>query len=311
MSKSARERERLYQVYNRNLQLILEALKYNFCNVIDGKPIKTTDGYICPLCLNIFSVHELDQNCPNPLTLEHIEPNAVGGRKVVLTCKECNNTTGKLIDNALKIHTNHKADNIAQARFTLEDITLKGKFSFDPEQNRINSILNRNNDYVKRKIEKFFSKSGEKEIKFHISLENKHKFKCALLKIAHLKMFSVFGFGYLMNKSIYVIANQIRNSQEKLIDSIGIMELTESLPDEENIFYGEMDGKRFFLVKINLKGKKKNLRYGVFIPGPKESDLSLFQKINSFNGNKFEITPIESTRINYLNNPYSYYNFFR
>jgi hypothetical protein len=156
MSRSVQERENLYQIYNRNLQKVLAVLKYDVCQKIDGKLVKTDDGYLCPLCINIFSVEDLYQGRPNPLTLEHIEPNSIGGKSVVLTCKACNNDAGRSIDNALKIHTDHKADNIAEARFTLDNITLKGKFMFDPDQNSVNSVLNRNNDYVKRKIEEFF-----------------------------------------------------------------------------------------------------------------------------------------------------------
>lgn len=311
MSKKVREREKLYQIYNRNLQLVVGAMKYDLCKMVDGEPIKTDDGYLCPLCINFFCVDDLDQNRSNPLTLEHIEPDSIGGKRVVLTCKDCNNDTGRLIDKALKIHTDHNADNIANARFTLDDLSLKGKFMFDSNQNTVDSVFNKSNDYIKRKIEDFFKGGGEKEIKFEVPFENEKRFICALLKVAHLKMFELFGFGYLMNTSVYKIAHQIKKPNEDLIKSIGYMVLPEQLPENESIFFGETKNTKFFLVKVILRGNKKNLRYGVFIPGPKESDLSLFQKIKEYDGIKFQVSSIENRGINYLDNPYSYYDFFK
>ena len=51
------------------------------------------DGYICPFCLNRFNEDNVAA-----LSLEDAPQEALGGSKVALTCKKCNNTMGGLID---------------------------------------------------------------------------------------------------------------------------------------------------------------------------------------------------------------------
>jgi hypothetical protein len=56
------------------------------------------DWYACPLCLDIlFTIEVLDE--PDPmLTAEHAPPDWAGGTELALTCKRCNNESGRLFD---------------------------------------------------------------------------------------------------------------------------------------------------------------------------------------------------------------------
>ena len=51
--------------------------------------------YVCPQCLNAFPESAL---LAGWLTQEHVPPESVGGKKIVLTCKNCNNTAGHSTD---------------------------------------------------------------------------------------------------------------------------------------------------------------------------------------------------------------------
>jgi hypothetical protein len=50
----------------------------------------------CPICLTLYTEHALNQEIENPLTIEHIPPESLGGKRLILTCKNCNNNAGKL-----------------------------------------------------------------------------------------------------------------------------------------------------------------------------------------------------------------------
>lgn len=310
MSKKNSDRQKIYDIYNLNFQSVIKAMGCQVCEVDGEKITNTTDGYICPICIRIFSKQDLEQDRQNPLTLEHIEPDAIGGNKLVLTCKECNNNAGILIDKHLKAHTDLKAENKTDVLFKIENFNLKGKMIFNPKENLVENIIGKNNDYIKRKLDEFFTKEGEKKMDFKIKINDKFKLKCGLLKAAHLKMFYFFGYGYLMNKSIYKIANQINNPDKKIIELPEFIELPDYLPDDEDIFFSQINNEKFFLIKINLRGRNKTLKYGVIIPGPKEEDLLLYQKVKDFDNKKFSATCIETSKINYLDNPYSFYDFF-
>ena len=55
-----------------------------------GEPV-----YPCPICLKLFTVDALGDG---RLSSEHVPPESVGGRELVLTCKRCNNSAGAKLD---------------------------------------------------------------------------------------------------------------------------------------------------------------------------------------------------------------------
>ena len=54
----------------------------------DGVEFHMADAYICPLCQHVYAIaHEA-------LTLEHVPPESVEGKPILVTCKACNNSQG-------------------------------------------------------------------------------------------------------------------------------------------------------------------------------------------------------------------------
>lgn len=49
--------------------------------------------YICPLCLNKFTAEQMDE-----LSQEDAPQDKLGGKRIALTCKKCNNTCGSSMD---------------------------------------------------------------------------------------------------------------------------------------------------------------------------------------------------------------------
>lgn len=60
--------------------------------------LHTRDLYVCPICGDPFDRSALRSN---ELTLEHVPPKSLGGKGIILTCRECNNTAGHTVDAAL------------------------------------------------------------------------------------------------------------------------------------------------------------------------------------------------------------------
>ena len=52
-------------------------------------------GCCCPLCLRVFTE-------PDDFSIEHVPPASIGGREMVLTCKECNHRSGAGLDVQMK-----------------------------------------------------------------------------------------------------------------------------------------------------------------------------------------------------------------
>jgi hypothetical protein len=71
--------------------------------------------YVCPICLQIYTEEALKQRF---LTREHIPPQSLGGRRLALTCKPCNNDGGHEADN----HARREANLIGFFRGNVSDI---------------------------------------------------------------------------------------------------------------------------------------------------------------------------------------------
>jgi hypothetical protein len=57
----------------------------------DAAPRYLGQGYCCPICLGISSSMSM-------FTVEHVPPDSVGGRPLILTCQRCNGTAGTTVD---------------------------------------------------------------------------------------------------------------------------------------------------------------------------------------------------------------------
>lgn len=57
-----------------------------------------TDVYVCPICKERFDQSSLESG---DLTLEHVPPKAIGGKGIILTCKDCNNAAGSFLDSQI------------------------------------------------------------------------------------------------------------------------------------------------------------------------------------------------------------------
>jgi len=51
--------------------------------------------YPCPICLTTFTIDALAQK---QLSAEHVPPESLGGRELLLTCRSCNNSSGTKLD---------------------------------------------------------------------------------------------------------------------------------------------------------------------------------------------------------------------
>src|SRR5688572_24505180 len=67
--------------------------------------------YPCPICLHPFGIEALTAVLPEDkrLSVEHVPPESVGGKELLLTCTPCNNTAGTAVD----AHAKKKEDVLA------------------------------------------------------------------------------------------------------------------------------------------------------------------------------------------------------
>ena len=92
MGKALERKRQIFKKFSGQL-LLLHA------NGLLDWQFKYPDPYICPICRREFSEDHLNEDkYSNFLTAEDAPPAALGGSKIALTCRECNNRCGQQID---------------------------------------------------------------------------------------------------------------------------------------------------------------------------------------------------------------------
>jgi len=293
------KKEKIFNKYSQNLSWVKEHPSISFRPDFEN-------GYICPLCFNLFSIEDLNSESKNPLTFDHNPPKALGGRNGILTCKECNSKTGHLIDNHLlnrleEIDFRNFSPN-SKSRTTLQsdeykvtaDIEIDNqktiKINIDRKNSnpsQVDSFLS-NKSYTYKAYDPFLeghdlSEAGTSwHLNFNMSLSSKseeRKAEIALLKIAYLYAFQVFGNGFLINSSLYKVREQILNPEKDILEKVFWIKY--QFPEKcigVNII-NKPEELKCFLVVFNLYTNSESRQFAIAIPGTSSPNLDIYKNI--------------------------------
>ena len=171
----------------------------------DGVEFRMADAYICPLCQHVYAIAH------DALTLEHVPPESVGGKPILVTCKACNNSQGADLDvylmNELEIsHNLSHLDTIPQkSRIAFNGIEINAQTTFSKSEGFKFMISPNNNNPIE--FEGFMKEARNAkegyEIKLTANITNRKRntdlANIALLKSAYLMAFQELGYMYVLN----------------------------------------------------------------------------------------------------------------
>lgn len=316
MSKSQNKRQTIFKLFSQNLEWIKEHPSISF------QP-DFSNGYICPLCFDIFFEKDLDQSIKNPLTLEDIPPVTLGGSPLALTCKTCNSRSGHELDiHLLKNLLETDAQMFlpyskTNATFELQGNKVNGSFEVDGKgtvklnlQSK-NSNPNHAKEFMKNILppltiynplfnsNKLFEKeyrSPNFKINFH-QTSNERRAEIALLRIAYLLAFSILGNGFLINAGLYKVREQISNPDKNILPR-GFWLKYNFPKDNEGInIISAPNELKSFLIVFNLKTKSHIRQFAIVLPGPSKPGVEVYDfiknTVNVGNGTKFTTATLE------------------
>jgi HNH endonuclease len=201
-----------------------------------------TDLYGCPTCMRLLPVAALNSG---DLTLEHVPPEAMGGRGILLTCKSCNNTAGHTVDAAVVGrdrffqlgHSLFRKDGEFRGPVKIEFggvvinatlITKDGSVTILVDRGRNNPRLL---DQQIAEMERDLNSTGSAE--FRLTARIKFGFDRARvgdLRSAYLAAFATFGYRYAYDARLDVVRQQTLHPDQEFIDGawwIPLPDLTE------------------------------------------------------------------------------------
>ena len=169
--------------------------------------------YVCPLCLHGFTEGQTQS-----LTREHVPPRAVGGRRIVLTCLDCNNIAGHDVDShaaefeRIRDFSHRKSGVSFMARYRAEgglDVNVSAEWSPDgalsltclPASNSPGAAQGLNDELTRRWRE------GKGWPNSQLSFRLRHRVSLrraniSWLRAAYLVAFAVLGYRYALRQEL-------------------------------------------------------------------------------------------------------------
>ena len=244
-------------------------------------------GYVCPLCVRLFRKSEIDL-----LSIDHVPPKSVGGKKLMLTCRDCNSHAGHSIENHLanlqKIQDFNSGKCFLPQKLTtdkVKDLNVEVRMSRDGV--RV-AALPQNNPPGKTKLwgqeleHRYQTGQGIPDLQLAISLPRADPQKVAIawLKAGFLAAFSVFGYRYALSRELKLVRDQIRHPEKKLITAFGQPFDNADISAREIVVVTEPDWLKGIAVQIGS--------CLVFLPYTESAD-TFFAKLAMQSGRKAEI----------------------
>lgn len=301
MSKIKNKKLQIFKAFSQNL----EWLRIKQPTFIEN--LNRTGVCVCPICLIPFGESSLDPSLKNPLTIEHVPPEALGGKSKILTCKNCNSKSGHLLDG-------HLYKLLLEVDFDAFLPNSSTKATFELNGNKVNGTVSINGDGVWNlntnskishpKQSENFHKDLKLETKvitptnapfveqfktptFNFTKRNTaaiRRAEVAVLRIAYLQLFGVFGNSILLNPFFETVRKQIQSPDEDIMPRPFWIKYHFSDEDEGINLIRSPKELRCFLIIMKLKTDSGPRRLAIALPGPYGEGLNLYENIKTMLG---------------------------
>lgn len=202
--------------------------------VLDGRGLgyrlpPTDSWYACPCCLVLYPRSARNR----VLTLEDVPPKALGGRRMLLTCVGCNNSSGTNFD----AHAAQKAaadafvdgkasDRKVRATSYLDGIQLHGTAQSTEDGISLVGIPERNDPAKLAAYLRALASLGEDENwdrrRFSFTIHTRYdeiKARLSWIRAAYLTAFAALGWEYILRSVMDPIRHQLKSPEIQVLET--------------------------------------------------------------------------------------------
>jgi hypothetical protein len=185
--------------------------------------LKYRPFYVCPLCLFAGNEKALQDGW---LTREDVPPKTLGGRKIVLTCKRCNNRAGHEIDwharreaDVIGFLTGTKAEMRAHLRTSSACMPIRLKVTEGGIQmvGVPKAARKSDGDGVKDDFGRASVPGGWQDFTFKVDFAAFSQSRAATswLRSAYLAWFAALGYRFIYRRELDIVRERIQNPESK------------------------------------------------------------------------------------------------
>jgi hypothetical protein len=214
-----------------------------------------------------------------------VPPRSVGGRRIVLTCKECNSTGGHLVDAELR----RRETLLDFARGTMRKPTsvvvefggvpFRGTLIATGENVEIRGDRRRNYPAIQSVLREALDRAVDEGIvgsSFGIRFEEGYRHRESMigwLRAAYLVAFAALGYQYILIQALNCVRDQIRTPTVTLIKSFSVVVPKASPQERQLVFLEEPAEIRSLIVWMGA--------HMVFLPEPESGELGFYARIEA------------------------------
>ena len=275
--------------------------------VANNEPAIVQNVFICPICLEVIDLSKFSENEFNKIiSLEDVPPKSMGGKPILITCKQCNNICGHEIDVYLFNELKYRADiqlpsSVSRkAKLKSGDNVLNATFKIKDDKNIFIELTQKNDP---KKIKTHFEDIKQSRVNWKLDAQiilsdvkrNPTAANVALLKSAYLLAFQRLGYRYILNEELQIVRNQILNPKESLISRFIVGD--ESYIKDENkdgVYRAYYNETEILLVIFSFSLNNIKCRRAVALP-PINKNIDIYETI--YQQTDFKITIIEEVPI--------------
>ena len=243
--------------------------------------------YVCPLCLAPFGRDALDGRT---LTLEHVPPESMGGKGVVLTCKACNHGSGTMFDSQMeKIDRYHgfgseRATKPIPIEIHVDDAIERGELmSKDGKTWEMSPIARRTHPEHSALIQRQFENGGPEkmEIVMRGRMDAPRLASIGWLRAGYLVAFAALGYRYVLQEAFSLVREQF-TTRDVVLDWVPVVR------DDD------IDPSARYMVRLSAPEILRDAFLVVFgqnvvVLPPTNGDESFFARFSEFTNQKFPI----------------------
>jgi hypothetical protein len=240
------------------------------------------------------------------LSLEHIIPGELSGKREVLTCTPCNNNQGSAIDSHFvqhqKIAAALKGHGTLATELKINDNKLVANLEWNPENKNFKVVGKASNPKASELIQADFKGGNVSEVNFSIGFGySKRGFELAVLRAGYLVLFKRYGYQLIKEHNFDQFRRCICDSNSETPDlSSIVISINDFMPRREQrhfVIPASVNGVEYLLVIIRakLKGTAFVNYFGVFFPDPNQEVSAFFAEMERLkqqgNGATFQFPP--------------------
>ena len=235
----------------------------------DGELPSADPYYACPCCLRVYPRVAVTAKV---LTIEHVPPEALGGLPMLLTCADCNSSSGTKFDS----HATQKAvadafvrgetvNRRVRATSYIDGIPLRGYAQSTEDGISLVGIPKQNNP---RELAAFLEALGSladqenASSRFSFTIHTRYdeaRARLSLIRAAYLAAFAGLGWSYILDPVMQPVRNQLNNPESRALETYIFRDPNSSSSVQRLLIVNNPDELRCVAVIIG--------EYSVFLPG--------------------------------------------